>query len=64
MHFDTINKIYNGMGSGKIFPKAKLFEIKYFLFNWDERQLKRKVPRVGRALTSYILPDRGYTATS
>ena len=37
MHFDTINKIYNGMGSGKILPKAKLFEIKYFLFSWDER---------------------------
>ena len=28
--FDTINKIYNGMGSGKILPKAKLFEIKDF----------------------------------
>ena len=37
MHFDTINKIYNGMGSGKILPKVKLFEIKDFLFNWDER---------------------------
>ena len=28
----TINKIYNGMGNGKNFPKAKLFEIKDFLF--------------------------------
>ena len=29
--FDTINKPYNGMDSGKILPKAKLFEIKVFL---------------------------------
>ena len=26
----TINETYNGMGSGKILPKAKLFEIKDF----------------------------------
>ena len=51
------------MGSGKILLKAKFFEIKDFLFNWGERQLKRKAARVGRALKSYILA-RGYTATS
>ena len=28
--FDTINKIYNGIGSGKTLPKVKLFEIKNF----------------------------------
>ena len=28
--FDTINKISNGIGSGKILPKVKLFEIKNF----------------------------------
>ena len=35
--FDTINKNYNDMGSGKILLIAKLFEIKDFLFNCDER---------------------------
>ena len=35
--FDTISKIYNGMGSEKILLKAKLFEIKDFLLNCGER---------------------------
>ena len=28
--FGTINKVYNGIGSGKVVPKVKLFELKKF----------------------------------
>ena len=28
--FGTINKVYNGIGSGKVVPKVKLFELKNF----------------------------------